>query len=82
MDDETVFNEIAKASPLAAMDDFDVAVDTFTGIKNKFVEAGWSPQHAEIMVIEIMRGANKDATMTIKNEIGLDIFGKKKKNDE
>lgn len=42
---------------LKAMDDAATAVATMTGVKAQFVDAGWSVEGAEQMVIELMRNA-------------------------
>jgi hypothetical protein len=79
MEDDSIFDEelqAKQASSMQVMDDFATTVEVFTGIRAQFIDAGWHPNHAELMVIEILRSANKD--VTVKNEIS---FGGKKKDD-
>lgn len=81
-EDDKIFEQIVSSEAantntnLQAMDDFNAAVELFTGLKMQFVNAGWHPNHAELMVIEVMRSTNKE--VTVKNEIS---FGGKKKDE-
>lgn len=45
------------ADPFQLLDDMTGVVEMFTGMKNQFVNAGWEPGNAEMMVIEIMRSS-------------------------
>lgn len=36
-------------------------VAALTGIKQQFVDLGWSPESAEELVVEMVRGANDDS---------------------
>lgn len=47
---------------LQILDDFKGAVELFTGFKMQFINAGWLPEHAELMVIEITRSGNITAS--------------------
>lgn len=46
---------MADSSHLDAMGQMADAVALFTGIRQQFLDAGWTPEHAEQLVIEIYR---------------------------
>lgn len=52
-------NEPAAVDPFQLIDDMAGVVEMFTGMKNQFVNAGWEPGNAELMVIEVMRSAGR-----------------------
>lgn len=43
---------------LQAMEETATAVAMMTGIRAQYIEAGWSPANAELMVIESLRSGN------------------------
>lgn len=47
--------EQQRVNLLALMESTKDAVASFTGIKQQFIDAGWSPEAAEQMVIELFR---------------------------
>ena len=49
---DALLNIMGEVGPLIAM---------WTGVKAQFVEAGWEPRNAELMVIELWRTNNKPA---------------------
>lgn len=48
-------NETARAKMLAGMEAVRDSVAAFTGMKQQFIDAGWTPAGAEGMVIAILR---------------------------
>lgn len=61
-DDEKILEELAKQntnSALDALDDFASVVETFSGFRAQFMSAGWSQEHAEEMVIQILKMGSK-----------------------
>jgi hypothetical protein len=44
---------------MKTMEDFATVVAVWSGVRQQFIDAGWHPEHAELMIIEIMRGTNK-----------------------
>lgn len=47
---------------LQAMDDLAQVVAFHTGLRQQFINQGWTPAHAELMVIECVRAANNTQT--------------------
>lgn len=47
-----------KPDPLQMLDEAQMFVETFTGIKSRFVAAGWREYTAELMVVEMFKGIN------------------------
>lgn len=44
---------------LDAMRDAANAVAAFTGLRQQLVDAGWSAEHAELLVIEMVKAGNR-----------------------
>lgn len=47
---------------MQAMETARDAVAALTGMRQQFIEAGWSPENAELMVVEILRASNRQVT--------------------
>lgn len=50
------------------IEEFATMVAMWSGVKQQFIDAGWKPDHAEQMIIEIMRSANKPTTSVGEGE--------------
>lgn len=53
-------NNIPENDALNTMDEALKITEIWTGIRQQFIDHGWTPAHAEEMVIEILRSSIKN----------------------